>query len=154
MQANQFFDETDVTTLLLMSTCVQDEMAELHSACIAYQISGEGITDSVDSVFGLDITIIVCQLSELENSLAALDRRIAQLEQARSRPEPYRVSNDDAALIRALVSDNAALEVDKLYAKRLGEMERQGKGRQADGVVANQLFDENTISRLKVSRTH
>jgi hypothetical protein len=150
LQANQFFDETDVTTLLLMSTCVQDEMAELQSACIAYNLCAEGITVSVDSVFELDITVIVCQMSELENSLAALDRRIAQLEQARSRPEPYRVSDDDVALINTMVSENAILEVDKSYARRLQEMENQG--RRADGVRAEQVLDENTISRLKVSR--
>ncbi|KAJ9109143.1 hypothetical protein QFC21_000471 [Naganishia friedmannii] len=141
MQANQFFDESDVTTLLLMSTCVQDEMSELQSACIAYELSAEGITVSVDSVFDMDITIIVCQMSELENSLAALDRRIAQLEQARSRPEPYSVSEDDAVLISVLVSENATLEVDKTYARRLQEMENQG--RRADGVDASQVLDEN-----------
>jgi hypothetical protein len=149
MQANHFFDETDVTTLLLMSTCVQDEMAELQNACIAYELSAEGMTVSVDSVFDIDITIIVCQMSELENSLAALDRRIAQLEQARSRPEPYRVSDDDAILISVLVSENATLEVDKSYARRLQEMMNQGK--RVDGVQVNQVLEENTISRLRVS---
>ncbi|KAJ9125428.1 hypothetical protein QFC22_000389 [Naganishia vaughanmartiniae] len=149
MQANHFFDETDVTTLLLMSTYVQDEMAELQSACIAYELSAEGITVSVDSVFDMDITIIVCQMSELENSLAALDRRIAQLEQARSRPEPYRVSQDDALMISVLVSENATIEVDKSYAMLLQNMENQG--RRADGVDATQVLDENTISRLKVA---
>ncbi|KAJ9128128.1 hypothetical protein QFC24_000420 [Naganishia onofrii] len=147
MQANQFFDETDVTTLLLMSTCVQDEMAELQNACIAYELSAEGMTVSVDSVFDIDITTVVCQMSELENSLAALDRRIAQLEQARSRPEPYRVSDDDAILISVLVSENATLEVDKSYARRLQEMMNQGK--RVDGVQVNQVLEENTISRLR-----
>lgn len=150
MEINIFFDETDVTTLLVMSTCVQDEMIELESARMAYELSADGFDSAVDSVFSMDLTVVLCQMIELQNSLEALDRRIAQLEQARERPEPYRVSNEDQALIRELVTENADMEVDHAYAGRLQQMENQGT-RVDVGLTAQVLLDKNTISRMKVS---
>jgi hypothetical protein len=154
MEVNIFIDETDVATLLLMSTCVQDEMTELESARVAYELSIEfdDIHAAVDSVFTMDITIVLCQMIELQNSLEALDRRIAQLEQARARPEPYRVSGEDQALIRELVVAKADVEVDRVYAQRLQEMENKGQ-RVGDGLAVEQVFDANTISRMKVCGT-
>lgn len=150
MDVDNFFDETDVATLLLMSTCIQDEMAELDSARLANDLSAESIDTGVDSVFSMDITFVICQSIELMNSLEALDRRIAQLEQARSRPEPYRVSNEDQALIKSLVSENAEREIDHAYAMKLQEM--LNKGTVVNMTLSvEQLLDGNTISRMKVS---
>lgn len=150
MEVNIFIDETDVPTLLLMLTCVRDEMSELESARVAYELSIDEVHAAVGSVFTMDITVVLCQMIELQNSMEALDRRIAQLEQARARPEPYRVSQQDQALIKELVTENAEVEVDHVYARRLQEMENKGQ-RVGDGLVLNQLFDANAISRMKVS---
>lgn len=149
MDVDNFFDETDVATLQLMSTCIQDEMAELESARLAYDLSADSIDAGVDSVFTMDITFIICQSIELTNSLEALDRRIAQLEQARSRPEPYRVSNEDQILIKTLVSENAEREIDHAYALKLQEM--MNKGTVVNLTLSvERLLDGNTISRLRV----
>lgn len=151
MEVNIFIDETDVATLLLMSTCVQDEMTELDSARVAYELSIDDVDAAVDSVFTMEITVVLCQMIALQTSLEALDRRIAQLEQARARarPEPYRVSGEDQALIRELVTVNADVEVDRVYAQRLQEMENKGQ-RVGDGLGVEQVFDVSTISRMKV----
>ncbi|KAJ9095776.1 hypothetical protein QFC20_006571 [Naganishia adeliensis] len=152
MEVNIFIDETDVATLLLMSTCVQDEMTELDSARVAYELSIDDVDAAVDSEFTMEITVVLCQMIELQNSLEALDRRIAQLEQARARPEPYRVSGEDQALIRELVTVNADIDVDRVYAQRLQEMENKGQ-RVGDGLGVEQVFDMNTISRMKYQHT-
>lgn len=131
-----------------MSTCIQDEIAELESARLAYDLSAESIDTGVDSVFTVDITFIVCQSIELLNSLEASDRRIAQLEQARNRPEPYRVSHEDQTLIKTLVFKNAEREVDHAYAVKLQEIINKGTG--GSTLSVEQLLDGNTISRLKV----
>lgn len=149
MDANNFFDETDVATLLLMSTCIQDEMVELESARLAYELSADAMETGVDSVFTMDITFIVCQSIELANSLEALDRRIAQLEQARSRPQPYRTSDEDQALIKTFVAENAAKELDFEYAKKLQEMMNKGTVVSVT-LSVEQLLDGNTISRMRV----
>jgi hypothetical protein len=149
MEVDNFFDETDVATLLLMSTCIQDEMVELESARLAYELSADVMETGVDSVFTMDITFIVCQSIELANSLESLDRRIAQLEQARSRPQPYRTSNEDQELIKTLVSENAAREIDHAYAMKLQEM--MDKGTVINMTLSvEQLIDGNTISRMRV----
>jgi hypothetical protein len=149
MEVDNFFDETDVATLLLMSTCIQDEMVELESARLTYELSADVMETGVDSVFTMDITFIVCQSIELANSLESLDRRIAQLEQARSRPQPYRTSNEDQELIKTLVSENAAREIDHAYAMKLQEM--MDKGTVINMTLSvEQLIDGNTISRMRV----
>jgi hypothetical protein len=150
MEVNIFIDETDVPTLLLMLNCVQDEMSELESARVAYELSIDEVDTAVDSVFTMDITVVLCQIIELQNSMEALDRRIAQLEQARARPEPYRVSEQDQAVIKELVTENADVEVDRVYAQRLQDMENKGQ-RVGEGLVVDQLFDANAISRMKAS---
>ena len=124
-------------------------MAELESARLAYSLSADSIDAGVESVFVMDITFIICQSLELSNSLEALDRRIAQLEQARSQPEPYRVSNEDQALIKTLVTENADREIDHAYARELQKMYNKGTVVNLT-LSVEQLLDGNTISRLKV----
>lgn len=146
MEVNIFIDETDVPTLLLMLNCVQDEMSELESARVAYELSIDEVHAAVDSVFTMDITVVLCQMIELQNSIEALDRRIAKLEDERAEREPYKVPEQDQASIKDLVTENTVFEVDQAYARRLQEMENKGE-RVDDGLVVDQLFDASAISR-------